>query len=184
MKEKEKIYTAKLYLEKLANGRNPLDGSALPEEDILNNVTLCRTFIYVADLLEQILENGGLVGKVPNAKKAPFSISEEERMEIDITEKPVGVSQLADRINAVLDPHVKSLPVAQITKWLEAEGLLRTEIQNQERVKYATEEGNALGILTEERISHTGHRYRKNFYDAAAQAYVIANLEQIATFAG
>ncbi|HPZ01017.1 MAG TPA: hypothetical protein PLS28_06075 [Clostridiales bacterium] len=182
MKEKERLYTAKLYLEKLASGRSPFDDTPLPEDALLNNVYLCRTFMFTADLLGQILEHGGPAYCVPNAKKEPFSITEEERAEIELSASPIGISDLAERINAVLDLHVKALPVVYLTKWLEAEGLLQTEEHGRERIKCATEEGKALGIFTEERVSHTGHAYQKTFYATSAQRYLIAHLEEIADF--
>ena len=38
MTELETIQRAKIYIDNLANGINPLNGQHLPEEDIVNNV--------------------------------------------------------------------------------------------------------------------------------------------------
>ena len=40
MTELEKIERAKTYMEKLANGINPIDDTMVPDEDIINNVRL------------------------------------------------------------------------------------------------------------------------------------------------
>ena len=60
MTELETLERAKMYMEKLANGINPIDGSTIPDEDVVNNVRLSRCFFYVADVLRQIIDNGGV----------------------------------------------------------------------------------------------------------------------------
>ncbi len=52
---------AKIYIEKLANGINPLTDDNVPEGDIVNNVKISRCLFFVADVLEKVIENGGYV---------------------------------------------------------------------------------------------------------------------------
>lgn len=49
---------AKIYIEKLANGINPLTDDNVPEGDIVNNVKISRCLFFVADVLEKVIENG------------------------------------------------------------------------------------------------------------------------------
>ena len=51
---------AKSYLDKLANGINPLTDQMLPESDIVNQVRISRCLFYVSDVLRQVIEKGGL----------------------------------------------------------------------------------------------------------------------------
>ena len=44
MTELEKIAYAKSFIDKLANGINPLDDTPIPDDDIANNVRLSRCF--------------------------------------------------------------------------------------------------------------------------------------------
>ena len=70
MTELEKIEYAKSFIDKLANGINPLDDSPIPDNDIANNVRLSRCFFYVSDILRQVIENGGVQpAKVGNKEK-------------------------------------------------------------------------------------------------------------------
>ena len=69
MTELEKIAYAKSFIDKLANGINPLDDTSIPEGDIANNVRLSHCFFYVSDILCQVYANGG-IGKVE--KTLPF----------------------------------------------------------------------------------------------------------------
>ena len=73
MTELEKIARAKLYMEKLANGINPLNDQSIPEEELINNVRLSRCFFFVADVLRQVVENGG-TKPVKRAEKAPLEV--------------------------------------------------------------------------------------------------------------
>ena len=72
MTELETLERAKIYMEKLANGINPIDGSVIPDEDVVNNVRLSRCFFYVSDVLRQVIENGGVTPQ-KKSKKEPFS---------------------------------------------------------------------------------------------------------------
>jgi hypothetical protein len=51
MTELEKIAYAKSFIDKLANGINPLDDTPILEGDIANNVRLSLCFFYVSDIL-------------------------------------------------------------------------------------------------------------------------------------
>ena len=44
MTELEKIERAKMYMDKLANGINPIDDTMAPDDDLINNVRLSRCF--------------------------------------------------------------------------------------------------------------------------------------------
>lgn len=68
MTELETLERAKMYMEKLANGINPLDGTAIPDEDIVNNVRLSRCFFYVADILRQVIDSGGITPRKKRKK--------------------------------------------------------------------------------------------------------------------
>ena len=78
MTELEKMQRAKMYIDKLANGINPLDDVPAADTDIINNVRLSRCLFYVSDILRQVIENNGVVGKKSKATKQPFFISTEK----------------------------------------------------------------------------------------------------------
>ena len=52
MTELEKIVYAKSFIDKLANGINPLDDTLIPDGDVVNNVRLSRCFFYVSSILQ------------------------------------------------------------------------------------------------------------------------------------
>ena len=50
----EKLATAKVWIEKLANGINPLNDELVKEDDLINNVHISRCLFYVTELLDGI----------------------------------------------------------------------------------------------------------------------------------
>ena len=78
MTELEKIEYAKSFIDKLANGINPLDNTPIPEGDIVNHVRLSRCFFYVSSILQRDIERERR--KVPKEKsaRAPFSLTPEQ----------------------------------------------------------------------------------------------------------
>ena len=82
MTELETLERAKMYMEKLANGINPIDGSMIPDEDVVNNVRLSRCFFYVADVLRQVIDNGGVTPQ-KKPKKEAFALTAEQRADAD-----------------------------------------------------------------------------------------------------
>jgi hypothetical protein len=60
MTELEKIEYAKSFIDKLAEGINPIDNTPIPDGDIANNLRLSRCFFYVSDILRRVIENGGV----------------------------------------------------------------------------------------------------------------------------
>ena len=69
MTELEMIDRARMYVQKLANGVNPTDGSEVPDGDVVNDVRISRCLFFVADVLRQVLENGG-AAPAPKAEKS------------------------------------------------------------------------------------------------------------------
>lgn len=56
MTEAQKILYAKNYIDKMANGQNPLTDEALPDDDLLNNVKITRCLFFVSSLLQELVE--------------------------------------------------------------------------------------------------------------------------------
>ena len=72
MTEVEKIAYTRMYIEKLANGINPLTDQAVPDTDLINNVRISRCLFYVSDLLRQLEDQGGI--PIKKTKKKAVTI--------------------------------------------------------------------------------------------------------------
>lgn len=179
MTELEKIEYAKSFMDKLANGINPLDDSLIPEEDIANNVRLSRCFFYVSDILRQVIENGGVKPvKAAKLRKQEFALTEEQRSRIQISERPLPVSEIANRLNELVDAETtKKLSATAINNWLVELQMLKVVKQSDGKVrKLPTEQGRELGIFTEERTGMYGS-YVTVLFSPSAQQFIYDNIE-------
>lgn len=168
MTELETIARAKMYIDKLANGINPLDDTAVAETDVVNNVRISRCLFFVSDTLRKVLENGG-ISTTQRIRKTEFNITTEELEKFEMSDKPIPVSEIAKRVNSVADTeNSKKFSHRMITNWLIEIGML-VEIENTEgkKSKRPTAEGSELGVFVEERMSQNGP-YKVVVYDKTA----------------
>ncbi|MBR3965687.1 MAG: hypothetical protein IKJ91_01280 [Clostridia bacterium] len=177
MTELEKIAYAKSFIDKLANGINPLDDTMIPEGDVINNVRLSRCFFYVSDILGQVYENGG-IGKVE--KTIPFSITPEQLANFEVSPYPISGSEISKKLDALVkNPLMKSFSVQKLNQWLIQQGLLceTTDPFGKPR-KMPTEQGKAMGILTETKMGREGE-YIAVLFDTKAQRFIVNNIYEI-----
>lgn len=177
MTELETLERAKKYMERLANGINPIDGSIIP--DVVNNVRLSRCFFYVADVLRQVIENGGVTPQ-SKQKKSPFELPIEKRSSFQFSNKPIPISEVADRINALIDEDsMKKLSYNSIRNWLISLNMLENTLNGEGKtVKTPTGRGEHVGIRQEARMGPNG-TYFVVVYDRAAQSFIMDNLDAI-----
>ena len=181
MTELEIMRHAKDYLDKLAQGIDPLTGQEVPENDVIKNVRISRCLFYVSDVLRQVIENGGIqVKTVKNSEKTPFTLSFEERGRYPFCDWPITVSVIAQRLNELVDLEtMQKLKTTSITKFLLQSGLLfEEEGVSGRKNKRPTEAGRQLGISTTVRTGQNGE-YIAVVYNCEAQQFILDNLDAI-----
>ena len=129
MTELEKIAYAKSFIDKLANGINPLNDTPIPDDDIANNVRLSRCFFYVSDILRQVIDNGGITSApIPKNKKIskkPFVLSLEQIEKFEFSQTPISATVLAKKINRLTeDETMERISYRHINQWLLNIGML------------------------------------------------------------
>jgi hypothetical protein len=182
MIELEKIKRAKMYIEKLANGIDPITENKLPDDSVLNNERLSRCFYYVADILQQVVENNGEIKKKPESQKLPFEITNEQIKRIPLSDTPIPVSAVCENINSVIDCMIfRKLSAIKVTEWFVEKGFLK-EVASPDgkgKRKTLTDQSSLLGITQEERISQYGKAYTANLYAKSAQQFIIDHIREI-----
>lgn len=180
MTELEKIEYAKSYIDKLANGINPLTGQPVADSDIVNNVRISRCLFYVSDILRQTIDSSGIRSAKKTQKKRPFYINYEQRLKFEYSDKPIPVSEITNRINALNDnDDMLKLKHTSITSWLIDIEVLMESMQSDEHIfKQPTQQGNAIGITVEIRHGLTKD-YPVTVYNRAAQQFILDNLDAI-----
>lgn len=181
MTELEKMQRAKMYIDKMANGINPIDDAPAADSDMINNVRLSRCLFYVSDILRQVIENNGVIGKVKSSKKA-FFLSADSINNFSFSETPIPVSEITKRLNDLVDLEVcYKLKHSTITNWLISIGALEIrELADGRNTKRPTEQGQMLGISSEKRTGMNGE-YVVVVYSKDAQQFILDNIEAIVT---
>lgn len=183
MTEIEKLQYAKTYIQKLAEGVNPLTGEVITEDTLLNNVRISRCFYYVSGVLDDVI-NTGISNTSRKVKKLDFQLTDEQRLGIGISLEPIYISHFVEEINGLINQDImKKLPATRVTKWLVVQGyLMEQEKQSGGKMKVPTEEGKLLGIAQTEKRRFNGEFYTINVYDEHAQKFIIDSLDDIASF--
>ena len=158
MTELEKIAYAKTYIEKLANGINPLTDQPVPDSDSINNVRISRCLFYVSDILRQIAENGG--------------VSQRK------TKTPIPISEITRRINELIPSEdMKKLNYKFISDWLIQAGFLALATNDDgTTTRKPTDNGLQLGITLEQRQGQN-RVYTVVVYNKVAQQFILDNLD-------
>ncbi len=181
MTELETLKRAKMYIDSLARGVDPVSGQLAEDDSVINNVRISRCLFYVSDVLEKVIANGGTVNtKRSYAVQRPFSITYEQMQRVRISQEPVGISEFTKRIGAVLDEDMKNISLNCITAWLCENGYLREETVNNHTRKVSTSKGISLGITTVDAVNRQGIAYKKNIYSDEAQSFILSNIMEIA----
>lgn len=178
MTELEIMQRAKMYMDKLARGVDPITNQQVPGDSVLNQVRLARCFSYVSDVLGKVIDNGGNVGAGPRLQ--PFSITPEQLAMVQLSREPVTVSRLVESLTgAVNDPGMRKLSATVITNWLLRQGLLekRTNAEGK-NTRVPTPDGLAIGLTSETRQGREGE-YQMVLYDLNAQRFVLDHLMEM-----
>ena len=179
MTEQEKILYTKSFIEKMANGVNPLDGTPIPEGELLNHVRISRCLFYVSELLGKMVENGETKKKAE--EKIPFFATEEQISRFDYTFHPIKASEIIKRLDeAVANPRMKSVSVQLLNQWLISEEYLFNdgEVISGKPQKMPTEKGIGLGITATLKEGKTGP-YMLLQYSTRAQKFIVKNINAI-----
>ena len=169
---------AKMYMDKLAQGVDPITNQTIPEDSVLNNVRLARCFFYVSGVSEQVINNGGTVGQ--RVKTLNFSITPEQCARVKIMDYPVRITGFVDAVYAAVENgDMKKPNLRKITDWLLSVGFLTQVTGADGKVqRVPTEQGMRMGMRTEKRQTKDGE-YLAVLYDSHMQRWLLQNLGEI-----
>lgn len=177
MTELETLQRAKMYMDDLARGIDPISGQEIPEDSVLNHVRLARCFFYVSGVLDAVIANGGKVNRTP---RKDFYITEEELRRVHPSREPIRITQFVKLLmKSINDPDRKAVATTTITDWLIEKGfLLKKEDGAGKTVRRPTAFGEQLGIFARLRTGQYGE-YQAIYYSSEAQQFILDHLQQI-----
>lgn len=183
MTELETMQRAKMYIDKMANGINPLTDKPAADEDMINNVRIARCLFYVSTVLDKAIQNETTAEKKSKSSKVPFYISSSDLERYIFSDEHVSASVIASNINNLNSREdTKNLRAQDITDWLINCRLLYRNENDFGRVrKLPTEAGNDMGIITVEKDGKYG-KYLSVLYSKDAQKFIVDNMASIIEF--
>jgi len=179
LNENEKLLKAKSYLDKLANGINPITNELASENDTINNIHISRCLFYVSDVLRNLIENNNN----PKKRKIPFSVTPQQLADYVFDDNPITVTEITKKLNSLIDTEeMKGIKTTSITNWLIKINMLEyLADENGKNHKIPTENGIQLGITTQERLGMYGS-YKVVLYDSNVQQFILVNIDTIAYY--
>lgn len=183
MTELETIKLAREFIDKLANGVNPVDGSAVPEGDVTGNIRVSRCLFYVSTILGRIVEQGGFINRAVSRYKTPFSISKEQLAGFRYERFPLKYTEIIGRIHELLPngEEVTHLKYQALTKLLLDHKLVEmVGDASGEQEKAPTAAGSELGIECREFQSMRGPgQYKTIVLGMKAQHFIIDHIDEL-----
>lgn len=185
MTELEKIAYAKSFIDKLANGINPLDDTPIPDDDIVNNVRLSRCFFYVSDILRKEIERERR-RQTRERKPAPlpFSITQEQLQNYVYSTYPISATAIAKKINWLVksdidEKKIERFSYRKINYWLHDIGMIEwREWENGKSKRFPTPEGEAIGLVLKIWESY-GRKSPVIYFSEDAQHFIIDNIDAV-----
>lgn len=110
-----------------------------------------------------------------------FHISEEQRNQIILSTRPVPIETITLRIRKQQNPSDRHLKKSEILQWLDGHGMVEKKKYHNGAPYYgATADGRKLGIG--DYVHPLSEETPFCLYSINAQAFIVANLEEIASF--
>ncbi|NSW91900.1 MAG: hypothetical protein HPY74_14735 [Firmicutes bacterium] len=173
--ESEKIEKAKIVLQKIAKGIDPLTGEQIEGDSFLNDPKIIRCFYFVTEVLDNVLK-----GVYSNRKLSHFFITPEQKSKVQFPEGKIGVNEFSKSINACIDPtSSKKLTGVELNKKLKKMGILSEEETDAGRKRTITNDTSIqYGFETERRV-YNGNEYDMVVINDKGKKYLLDNIETI-----
>ena len=114
----KKLETAIIYLQRIADGNNPINNMPADEDSVLNNPNVIRCMFFVKEILEEVKRNKGCIGKKGRrSDKLDFPL---EVLKLFNYKEDKAISVFVEQINTPVDEGVyQKLGYTIITRWLK-----------------------------------------------------------------
>lgn len=178
MTDLEIMQHAKSYMDKLAKGIDPISNHEIPEDSTLNQARLSKCFQYVSDILQQVIDNGGITHA--RQKKTDLILSPQVLSRIKPAEHSLRITEFVEMLSTALDdPNMKRPKTTAITDWLLEKGFLeKVSVSEGKQQRFPTELGRKIGLYTENRQGPYGE-YTTVYYSVEAQQFLLDHLKDI-----
>ncbi|MDI9496655.1 MAG: hypothetical protein QM227_10325 [Bacillota bacterium] len=174
IKDIEKIEKARLIIQKIADGTNPINGQPVEADSFLHDSRIIRCFYFISEVLEAVVK-----GTYSNKKINDFVITDEQKNKVVFTEGNIGVNEAARCINLQLNPLMsKKVTGALLNKGLKRLGILSEAVEDGKKRTVTNEISKDYGFFSEKR-SYDGREYDMVLINNEGKKYILDNIEKI-----
>lgn len=175
-----KLDAAITYVERMAEGNNPVNNIPAESDSVLNNPNVIRCMYFIRDVLQQVKDNDAMIGsRTYKSVKNPFPL---EVLGKFVYQEDMSVSKFLEQLKLLAeDPNVKGIGTKVITNWLKRMDYLVDEhdsVTGQKKTK-TTPKGEQFGLYMEPRVSARGQEYNIIMYNRHAQEFLVQHMEKI-----
>ncbi len=180
MTDLEKIAYAKSFIDKLAAGIDPTDGTPIPEGDVAAKSRIVGCFTYVSDVLGKLVASPAAVTDLYRVQGR--TVTQEVLSRIECSQYPVSISAFAKRIDAALSSSDK-FTAHDLNPWLIHHGYIEKLIDYRDKsTKRPTQKGIEIGITVEQSTTATGRVIIGIKLNLFAQRFIRDHLSEIIAF--
>lgn len=193
MEKLQVIQRAKSYMDMLSNGIDPISGELVKNDSTLQQERLQKCFSFVSEILDEIIKTNGIVtlpatefshGYEAVKKKSVFSLNQQQRNSIRVTNNPIIPSAFIKNINSVVDSdNMEKLSLTTINKWLLKQGYLtesKVPTVINKNVKTVTPLSTQIGVIEQTVVDpKTGEAKTQLLFSRQAQEFILDNIESI-----
>ena len=99
----EKLEKALIYVDRIAEGRNPVYNLPADNDSVLNDPNVIRCMFFIKEVLTAVKNNGGKINKIPKGKKSSFPLEtlNSYKYETDKT-----ITQFVEQLNMNIDNNI------------------------------------------------------------------------------
>jgi len=171
--DRAKLEVAIKYVERIADGCNPVNNVPLENDSVLNNPNIIRCMYFIKEVLEEVQNNGGIIGgKQGKESMRPFPL---EILDDFTYKEDKSITHVLHQVyEPIEEMNVKKISVTKVTAALKEEGYLLDEPSPEtgKTRKVPSKRGKELGIYMVER-EFNGRTYQSIVYNREAQEYVV-----------
>ena len=169
MDEREKIAYAKSFIDKMAEGINPLTGEQIPDGELLNNVRISRCLFYVSEILGKVISYEETPQKKAVKSKIKRYVWKDEFAELfRFSNEPVYMKYIVGNFDELNAEEGIKFPRVALSRWLLADNYIEEIEKNGKNYKFPTQKGLDNGFLSVYRDDY-GSGYYALMYSMASE---------------
>ena len=176
----QKLSVAIEYVNRLANGNNPLNNAPLADDEVLDNPNIIRCMFFVRDVLKMVYNNGGVITEKTKKKKTKSVPFPEELLSQFEYRQDQSINNFINQLYEPLaDKDIRKISGTTIAQRLEGNGYIKTEYNEEmeKEIRVPTEKGMAIGMRVERREGRPPYPsvFYTIIYNQQAQEFLVAN---------